>query len=105
MEIDMGIQQILVLDTRQTGTSLDTFAREAKIIQVDKNELGSKIKIDIEINSDVKDFIVTLNKYEINIDITEWLKSTKISFHQLQVLIIMQFQDEDICVDVGQHNH
>jgi acetolactate synthase-1/2/3 large subunit len=47
------------LDTRQTGTSLDTFAREAKIIQVDidKNELGSKIKIDVEINSDVKDFM------------------------------------------------
>ncbi|WP_419675987.1 thiamine pyrophosphate-binding protein [Aliarcobacter butzleri] len=52
------------LDTRQTGTSLDTFAREAKIIQVDidKNELGSKIKIDVEINSDIKNFINILNQ-------------------------------------------
>ena len=109
------------LDTRQTGTSLDTFAREAKIIQVDvdKNELGSKIKIDIEINSDVKDFIATLNKYEINIDITEWLKKLKeyknkfsstvgfdnnLKIPNYVVSIISKYlQDEDICVDVGQH--
>lgn len=109
------------LDTRQTGTSLDTFAREAKIIQVDvdKNELGSKIKIDIEINSDVKDFIATLNKYEINIDITEWLKKIKeyknkfsstvgidnnLKIPNYVVSIISKYlQDEDICVDVGQH--
>ena len=109
------------LDTRQTGTSLDTFAREAKIIQVDvdKNELGSKIKIDIEINSDVKDFIVTLNKYEINIDTTEWLKKLKeyknkfsstvgidnnLKIPNYVVSIISKYlQDEDICVDVGQH--
>jgi acetolactate synthase I/II/III large subunit len=109
------------LDTRQTGTSLDTFAREAKIIQVDvdKNELGSKIKIDIEINSDVKDFITTLNKYEINIDITEWLKKLKeyknkfsstvgfdnnLKIPNYVVSIISKYlQDEDICVDVGQH--
>ncbi|MDD3008369.1 MAG: thiamine pyrophosphate-binding protein [Arcobacter sp.] len=109
------------LDTRQTGTSLDTFAREAKIIQVDvdKNELGSKIKIDIEINYDVKDFIVTLNKYEINIDTTEWLKKLKeyknkfsstvgidnnLKIPNYVVSIISKYlQDEDICVDVGQH--
>ncbi|WP_204368092.1 thiamine pyrophosphate-binding protein [Aliarcobacter butzleri] len=109
------------LDTRQTGTSLDTFAREAKIIQVDvdKNELGSKIKIDIEINSNVKDFITTLNKYEINIDITEWLKkleeyknkfSSTVGFdNNLKIpnyvvsIISKYLQDEDICVDVGQH--
>ena len=109
------------LDTRQTGTSLDTFAREAKIIQVDvdKNELGSKIKIDIEINSDVKDFITTLNKYEINIDTTEWLKKLEeyknkfsstigidnnLKIPNYVVSIISKYlQDEDICVDVGQH--
>lgn len=109
------------LDTRQTGTSLDTFAREAKIIQVDvdKNELGSKIKIDIEINSNVKDFITTLNKYEINIDTTEWLKKLKeyknkfsstvgfdnnLKIPNYVVSIISKYlQDEDICVDVGQH--
>ena len=109
------------LDTRQTGTSLDTFAREAKIIQVDidRNELGSKIKVDVEINSNVKDFIVTLNKYEINIDTTEWLKKLKeyknkfsstvgfdnnLKIPNYVVSIISKYlQDEDICVDVGQH--
>lgn len=109
------------LDTRQTGTSLDTFAREAKIIQVDidRNELGSKIKVDVEINCNVKDFIVTLNKYEINIDTTEWLKKLKeyknkfsstvgidnnLKIPNYVVSIISKYlQDEDICVDVGQH--
>ncbi|MGJ0300978.1 thiamine pyrophosphate-binding protein [Aliarcobacter cryaerophilus] len=109
------------LDTRQTGTSLDTFAREAKIIQVDvdKNELGSKIKIDIEINYDIKDFIVTLNKYEINIDTTEWLKklkeyknkfsstvgidnNLKIPNHVVS-MISNYLTNENVCVDVGQH--
>lgn len=109
------------LDTRQTGTSLDTFAREAKIIQVDidKNELGSKIKIDIEINCDVKDFINTLKQYQIKIDINEWLKilesyknkfsstvgidnNLKIPNHVVST-ISKYLINEDICVDVGQH--
>ena len=109
------------LDTRQTGTSLDTFAREAKIIQVDvdKNELGSKIKIDIEINSDVKDFINELSQYEINIDTTEWLKklkeyrnkfsstvgidnNLKIPNHVVS-MISNYLTNENVCVDVGQH--
>ena len=109
------------LDTRQTGTSLDTFAREAKIIQVDidRNELGSKIKIDIEINSNVKDFINELSQYEINIDTTEWLKklkeyrnkfsstvgidnNLKIPNHVVSI-ISNYLTNENVCVDVGQH--
>lgn len=109
------------LDTRQTGTSLDTFAREAKLIQVDidKNELGSKIKIDIEINSDVKDFIDMLNCYEIKIDTNIWLEKLETYKHKFSstigidnnlkipnyvVLTISKYlQNEDVCVDVGQH--
>ena len=77
------------LDTRQTGTSLDTFAREAKLIQVDidKNELGSKIKIDIEINSDVKDFIDMLNCYEIKIDTNIWLEKLETYKHKFSSTI------------------
>jgi len=109
------------LDTRQTGTSLDTFAREAKIIQVDidRNELGSKIKIDIEINSNVKDFITELSQYEINIDTTQWLKkleeyrnkfsstvgidnNLKIPNHVVSI-ISSYLTNENVCVDVGQH--
>lgn len=109
------------LDTRQTGTSLDTFAREAKIVQVDidKNELGSKIKIDVEINSDVKNFINVLNEYEIKIDTNDWLGKLEeyknkfsstigidnnLKIPNYVVSIISKYlQDEDICVDVGQH--
>lgn len=109
------------LDTRQTGTSLDTFAREAKIIQVDidKNELGSKIKIDVEINSDVKDFINILDQYEIKINTNDWLekleeyknkfsstigidKNLKIPNHVISI-ISNYLTNEDVCVDVGQH--
>ncbi|RXI34469.1 acetolactate synthase [Arcobacter aquimarinus] len=109
------------LDTRQTGTSLDTFAREAKIIQVDidKNELGSKIKVDVEINCNIKDFINNLSQYQIDIDITKWLKkleeyknqfssivdidnNLKIPNHVISV-ISSYLIDENICVDVGQH--
>ena len=69
--------------------------------------------------SNVKDFIVTLNKYEINIDTTEWLKKLKeyknkfsstvgidnnLKIPNYVVSIISKYlQDEDICVDVGQH--
>ncbi|RXJ79192.1 thiamine pyrophosphate-binding protein [Arcobacter sp. F2176] len=109
------------LDTRQTGTNLETFAREAKVIQVDidKNELGSKIKIDIEINSNVKDFIEILNKKEINIDILPWLeilnsykerfsstigidKNIKIP-NKVVSTISKYLKDEVVSVDVGQH--
>lgn len=68
------------LDTRQTGTNLETFAREAKIIQVDidKNELGSKINVDIAINSDIAVFINELNKERIEINISDWLKTLEV---------------------------
>lgn len=109
------------LDTRQTGTSLDTFAREAKIIQVDidKHELGSKIKVDVEIRSDIKEFLLLLEKEKIDIDTTLWLEKLKeykkefsstigidekIKIPNEVVLKISQaLVDEDVCVDVGQH--
>ena len=64
------------LDTRQTGTSLKTFAREAKIIQVDidNNELGSKVDVDIEVNSSVSDFIQEIECQKLSIKTDEWLK-------------------------------
>jgi acetolactate synthase I/II/III large subunit len=109
------------LDTRQTGTSLDTFAREAKTIQVDidKHELGSKIKVDVEIHNDIKDFLLLLEDEKIKIEATEWiekLKEYKNEFSSIvgidenikipnQVVwkISENLVDEDVCVDVGQH--
>ena len=51
------------MDVRQTGTKPETFAREATIIHVDidPSELGSKVKTDIAIRSDLKSFLSVLN--------------------------------------------
>lgn len=109
------------LDTRQTGTNLETFARDAKIIQVDidKNELGSKLKIDIEVNSNILDFVNEIKKEKLDIDTKEWLiildrykkefssivginKNVKVP--NLIVSKISKFlKDEIVTVDVGQH--
>ena len=53
------------LDTRQTGTNPETFTRGAKIVHVDidPNELESKVNVDFSINSDVKNFLAVLNDY------------------------------------------
>ncbi len=112
------------LDTRQTGTRPETFAREAKIIHVDidPHELNNKIKADIAINSDIKDFLVVLNKCLNNYDrdkIESWRRTIKgykgryLSYrkpagdkiepnffiHKLSKVIP---EDAVICVDVGQ---
>jgi len=110
------------LDTRQTGTSLQTFAREAKIVQVDidVNELGSKIECDLLVQADIKEFLQALNEITLNLDISTWkdkLLSYKKSFPSIlgikknnkipnQIIneISKYLSDEDmVCVDVGQH--
>lgn len=110
------------LDTRQTGTDLKTFAREAKIIQVDidKNELGSKIKADILIHSDVKTFLELLGQNSFTNDISQWQEKV-LSYKEKYSSIIGIDQKEKtpnkiihkiashlnsydaVCVDVGQH--
>ena len=51
------------LDTRQTGTRPDTFARGAVIARVDVDcaELDSAVKADIVVQADVNDFLNALN--------------------------------------------
>jgi len=51
------------LDSRQTGTRPDTFARAAIKIQVDidPNELNAKVFVEHALNADVKEFLVALN--------------------------------------------
>lgn len=65
------------LDTRQTGTRPDTFARSAKKVHVDIDpvELNEKVKVDIAINCDIKDFLTKINnKLEgyIKTDLSQW---------------------------------
>lgn len=74
------------LDTRQTGTNIYTFAREAKIIRIDidKNELQRQIKKDeLSLNMDVADFLRSINK---NMD--------SISLHDLEpwCAILMEYK-------------
>ncbi|MHB8713929.1 MAG: thiamine pyrophosphate-binding protein [Trichloromonadaceae bacterium] len=54
------------LDSRQTGTRPDTFARAAtKIhIDIDAHELNAKLKVDLALQADVKDFLTALNREE-----------------------------------------
>lgn len=60
------------LDTRQTGTKPETFARGAKIIHVDIDslELNNKIKVAFPLNLDIKVFLKRLNEsnFDYNID-------------------------------------
>jgi len=51
------------LDSRQTGTRQDTFARAAKKIHVDidPNELNAKVQVDVAIECDVRNFLIALN--------------------------------------------
>ncbi|MFD0717400.1 thiamine pyrophosphate-binding protein [Paenibacillus sp. GCM10027626] len=52
------------LDTRQTGTRPETFARAAKKIHVDVEEVGryGKVHADLTIHADVKQFLRDMNK-------------------------------------------
>jgi acetolactate synthase-1/2/3 large subunit len=68
------------LDTKATGSPINTFAREAKkvVIDIDKNELNKfskfDLKIDLKINSDCKSFAKALLKKKILINpkINDW---------------------------------
>jgi len=112
------------LDTRQTGTKPETFARNAKIVHVDidPNESNNKIKEDFSINSDVKKFLSILNNYISKYDkhkIKPWkqtIKRYKDRYPSYKIPVndsiqpnffmkkLSEFISEDtiICVDVGQ---
>lgn len=113
------------LDTRQTGTKPETFARNAKIIHVDidQYELNNKIKADLPINSDVKKFLTALNSYIRKYDkhkIQPWkqiIRRYKDRYPSYKILPddmigpnffmhkLSEFLPEDaiICIDVGQN--
>lgn len=114
------------LDTRQTGTMPETFARAAKIIHVDidSHELNNKRKAELSLNFDTKDFLIMLNKNIGNYDkeaIEEWRRivtgyrekypshedttgskdvDPNFFIHNLSSFIP---KDAVICVDVGQN--
>lgn len=114
------------LDTRQTGTRSDTFARAAKKIHVDidPNELNAKLHADITINCDVKDFLISLNAKlngYVKPNLSPWYEtinnyrekyqtcsqptmSENINPNSLIALLSLRCTEGDIiCLDVGQH--
>ncbi|MFH1459876.1 MAG: thiamine pyrophosphate-binding protein [Candidatus Omnitrophota bacterium] len=113
------------LDTRQTGTRPETFARGAKIVHVDVDpaELNSKVKAEILINCDIKFFLKLINKKTKNYNKkklkpwhetikkfkTEYPLMQKISKTDIDPNLFLQAAskyippDSIVCVDVGQH--
>jgi acetolactate synthase-1/2/3 large subunit len=113
------------LDTRQTGTNPETFARAATLIHVDidKNELNNKIKSDLPIFSDIKNFLIKLNNLADKYDkkrIKTWkstLKTFKKSYPSYKnseddtlnpnffIHHLSKFLPDNaiICADVGQN--
>jgi acetolactate synthase-1/2/3 large subunit len=110
------------LDSRQTGTNVKTFAREAKIVHVDidRSELCTKIKTDLAVLADIKLFFQTLQNYTFKLNTTDWLEclekykekfpstvsingQPKIPNCIISTIAKLASDDDLVCVDVGQH--
>jgi acetolactate synthase I/II/III large subunit len=111
------------MDTRQTGTKPETFARFAKIIHVDidKSELGSKRAADLQVHADAGVFLRKLNENQgRRPDTREWLDIVKQYQRQYSSYVKTSGESIDpnyfmhllsgylpenaiICVDVGQN--
>ena len=110
------------LDNLQTGRKIETFAREARKIQVDidSNELGIRVDMDMLIKEDVREFLYQLNLRNYTNSIDAWHKkvlSYKANYpsevnndksdklgNQIIYHISKNLKDDDtVCVDVGEH--
>ncbi|AJS57576.1 thiamine pyrophosphate-binding protein [Paenibacillus sp. IHBB 10380] len=116
------------LDTRQTGTRPDTFARGAVKVHVDieATELNQKVKADFVIHADVKSFLIEISKIlqtnkEKIFDYSAWLQTIRgneskypsgntvikesiIEPNRFMELLSSRSSEGDIIVlDVGQH--
>lgn len=114
------------LDTRQTGTRQDTFARAAKKVHVDADplELNEKVKVDIAVNCDVGEFLTKINarpEGSVKADLSPWYriiedyrvkyptlsrlnKVENIDANRFMDLLSLYCDEGDIiCLDVGQH--
>jgi acetolactate synthase-1/2/3 large subunit len=116
------------LDSRQTGTRPDTFARAAHIVHVDidDNELNSKVTATTAIKASLNHFLSILNlslEGHQKTDITDWLKqidklkalyptysfspegrAAEIEPNRLmEILSAKAKKTSTICLDVGQH--
>lgn len=114
------------LDSRQTGTRPDTFARGAQKIHVDidPNELNSKVKASIAIKANLNHFLAAMNRSISQYhkpDLTEWLKmidtlkkryptysytpeGNEVEPNRFMAILSSKAKAcSAICLDVGQH--
>jgi len=116
------------LDTRQTGTRPETFARAAKKIHVDVDpvELNYKVKVDVAIQCDARAFLQAINTQLRSsfsaTDLSPWVErihsykskyptqskagspSKQLDPNRLMEVMSQYAQEGDIvCLDVGQH--
>lgn len=112
------------LDSRQTGTRPDTFARAAKIIHIDidENEHNAKVKAHLTILSDLKTFLIKINQIKIESkSYDSWYEKlielkgrfpTRSGEEEQQQIEPNAFMErlskytvskETFCLDVGQH--
>lgn len=110
------------IDNSQTGRNLKSFARDAKVVQVDidKHELGARIPIDLPILGDVKEFLKKLNTKNINANIEPWLlkvlsykekyphqyeidKTDKMGNQIISLISKYSKKDDIFSIDVGEH--
>lgn len=113
------------LDSRQTGTRPDIFARAAKKVhvEIDPHEVNARVKVDAAINCDLKTFLDSINRRldgSEKKDISDWYKiihqyragysaapdagSAKINPNSFIELLSSRSAEGDIiCLDVGQN--
>lgn len=114
------------LDSRQTGTRPDTFARAAKRVHVDidPDELNARVNVDIAIQYNINDFLVVLNNNLAGYakpDLSNWYRviegyqrkyptiSEPTEFQNMNPNLFMEklsyccAKGDIVCLDVGQN--
>jgi len=114
------------LDTRQTGTAIDSFIREGKIIHIDidKEEIEhNRLERELGVSCDVKRVLKEMASYPVNIrperrwiEYVERIKvrfsqeaevqknvDNKLPYEMMKILNRYSKDDQVFCVDIGQN--
>ena len=122
-EADLIIALGTRLDIRQTGANIEAFMRNKSIFRVDIDdyELNGRLKADISVNYELKEFIKAMNSLEIEIDTSDWIEAIhaqrvqqpqvneqpkNVEFNPdeiMQLLSTISKRSNGYVVDVGQH--
>lgn len=87
------------LDTRQTGTNVKIFAREAKkiVVDIDSAELNRRVIADIAFCCDVKDFLTEINKELVHFekpDLSAWKDKIKYWKQKYPICLPEYYEDD-----------